>query len=183
MIELFKNKPSPVNINFRVEPRDFMSDRVLLPLETIEALNKAAHTLKSTSKERYEIVLTRGYIHWGRWRYFRGILAKTIFCFLYWNNKSDAKLLFSANGHDDGFSVDVQLYDVDLQTVIQFLSWRNVIMPRTTAEKFLETNKHLVSMLDRAMSTAGFIVHPDPREKLQMHYRLMSFTSTKAKGK
>jgi hypothetical protein len=91
---------------------------------------------------------------------------------LYWGNKSDAKLLFSSNGHDDGLSVDIQLYDVSLQKKITFLSWRNVIMCRAKASNSLEANRHLINMLDMSMNAAGFAVHLDPREKLQMHYRL-----------
>jgi len=106
------------------------------------------------------------------WRRFRGILGKALFCLLYWRHKSDAKLLFGSNGHDDGLSVDIQLYDVSLQRIITFLSWRNVIMCRTKAENLLTANSQLITLLDASMSAAGFTVHPDPREKLQMHYRL-----------
>lgn len=168
----FQKQRTDCGINFHVEPRDLMGRSICLPAETINALNRAALILKEISKGRYEVVLTRGYVNWNVWRYFLGGLGKVIFCFLYWSNKTDAKLLFSSNGHDDGLSIDIQLYDVSLQKVIKFLSWKNVIICRTKAENILEANKYLINMLDTSMNAAGFVAHPDPREKLQIHYRL-----------
>ena len=174
VIQLLKNKKPTVEINFRVKPRDWMSKSIFLPEKTINALNKAAHILQDMSKGRYEIVLTRGYVNWNLWRYFKGTLGKAIFCFLYGGHKANAKVLFSPNGHDDGLSVDIQLYDVRLNKVSKFLSWRNIIIDRAKAESILEANKYLINMLDSSMNAAGFVVHSDPREKLQIHYRLES---------
>ena len=36
----------------------------------------------------------------------------------------------------------------------------------------MATNKAIIDMLDTAMTSANFTAHTDPREKLQMHYRL-----------
>ncbi|MBS0236167.1 MAG: hypothetical protein JSS50_02380 [Proteobacteria bacterium] len=151
-----------------------MAKSIFLPIQTIQALNKAADILRNTNQGCYEIVLTRGYVSWGAWRYFYGVLGKAIFCPLYGDSKTDAKLLFSSNGHDDGLSVDVQLYDATLQQTIKFLSWRNIFISRAKAEKLLESNRDLIDILDASMKAAGFIAHPDPREKLQSHYRLES---------
>lgn len=172
MIKLFKNKESPVITHFRVDPRDSMHRSVLLPLTTINALNEAARILQEMNKGQYEIVLVRGYINWNYWRKLRGVLAKILFCILYHNNKSAANLLFSANGHDDGLSVDILPYDLRLQKTIKFLSWRNVMMRRSKAEELLKMNSELINIIDKSMIAAGFIGHSDPREKLQMHYRL-----------
>lgn len=51
--------------------------------------------------------------------------------FLYFDNKADAEVLFGHNGHDDGLSVDVQVYDVALKKEIYFLSWRNIMISLT----------------------------------------------------
>lgn len=173
MIQLFKDKEPPLKINFRVEPRDFMKKSISLPLETIHALNKAARILKKISNGQYEIILTRGHVNWNGWRYFRGMVGAAIFCLLYWSNRSDVPLLFGSNGHEDGFSVDIQIYDVLSKKGLPFLSWQNIMMQRVKAEKILEDNDVLVNMLDASMKDAGFIRHPDPRERLQMHYRLV----------
>jgi len=57
MMRLFKNKKPPVIIHFRINPRDFAHSSVLLLLETIKALSKAADILQETSNGHYEIVL------------------------------------------------------------------------------------------------------------------------------
>lgn len=171
MIQLFKNK-APLNINFRVAPKSFGTRSVSLRIETLHALNKAAEILKQNSNGRYEIVLNRGYVNWNKYKRFCGRIGSALFCLLYWKQRSDAPLLFGSNGHEDGFSVDIQPYDVEQQKPITFFSWRNIIIQRTKAEEILKANQSLVSMIDIAMRTAGFVGHPDPREQLQMHYRL-----------
>src|SRR5690349_3650360 len=120
MIQLHPNKEPPLPINFRVRPRDSAKKGVSLPVDTIHALNKAADILKRKSSGQYEIVLTRGYVDWHRCRHFRGLIGTAIFCLLYWDQRSDAPLLFGANGHEDGLSVDIQPYDVKLQKQIAF---------------------------------------------------------------
>jgi len=173
MIRLFKNKRSAVIINFRVDPRDFMHRSVVLPEETIKALNKAASILQEMSDGQYEIMLVRGCINWGYWRKIRGAIAKIFFCFLHYNDRSAAKLLFSSNGHDDGLSVDILPYDVLLKKTVKFLSLKNVMIRSNEAECLLKINSDLIKIIDRSMIAAGFIGHPDPRERLQMHYRLV----------
>jgi hypothetical protein len=153
-----------------------MQDSISLPLETIKALNKAANILEDLSNGRYEIVLVRGHIKWNIWRKMKGIVAKIFFCALYWSDRIAINLLFNSNGHDDGLSVDILPYDTYLKTNIKFLSWKNIMIDRNTAEYLLKINSHLISMIDRAMNDAGFIGHPDPREKLQMHYRYNHLT-------
>lgn len=174
-LEVFKKYPnikSQIKIHFRVCPRDFMAKDILLPSQTIHALNKAAETLKNMTNDQYELVLTRGYVYWGRWRRFRGTLAKVIFYLLCWADRADTELLFGHNGHNDGLSVDVQLYDIRLNRMVHWLSWKNIIIPCEQAKKIIATNKALIDMLDTAMISANFTAHSDPREKLQMHYRL-----------
>lgn len=149
-----------------------MTKNILLVSPTIHALNTAAKTLKTMSNDQYELVLTRGYVYWGKWRRFRGQLAKIIFNFLYSAERTDTELLFGHNGHNDGLSVDVQLFDVHSNQPVHWLSWKNIIIPRAQAVKIIEENQTLIHMLDMAMRSANFIAHPDPREKLQMHYRL-----------
>lgn len=149
-----------------------MHSSILLPLTTINALNKAAHILQEMSKGKYEVMLVRGYINWNYWRKIRGTLAKILFCVLYRNNRSATNLLFGANGHDDGLSVDILPYDIHLQKKIKFLSWKNVMMRKSEAEELLKINSELINIIDKSMTAAGFIGHSDPREKLQMHYRL-----------
>ena len=172
MIRLNKNGKSPIEIYFIINPRDFMQNSVYLPIETIKALNNSAISLKNASNGRYEIILTRGYVNWNLWRRFRGKLAKFLFCFLYRENKSDAEFLFNSNGHDDGLSVDIQIYDVYLKETIKFLSWKNVFMRRSLAENTIKSNKDVIDMIEKSMNSVGFVVHQDPREQLQMHYRL-----------
>lgn len=159
-------------IQFLVCPKNFLTKKISLDPKTLMALNDAAKALRVHSKGQYELVLTRGYIYWGKWRWFRGQLAKLLFCFLYWSDRTAAESLFGHNGHNDGLSVDVLPYDVSLQKKIQWLSWKNIMISRIQAEKIIEMNKPTINMLDRAMSGANFISHSDPREKLQMHYRL-----------
>ena len=165
-------KNTLTEIQFLVCPRGFLMKKISLAPKTIMALNYAAKMLRVKSKGRYELVLTRGYINWGKWRWFRAQLAKLIFCFLYWSDRSAAESLFGHNGHNDGLSVDVLLYDVSLDKKIQWLSWRNIIISRTQAEKIIEMNNATINMADMAMRSANFTAHLDPREKLQMHYRL-----------
>jgi hypothetical protein len=172
MIPLSQNKESFITTRFRVDARDFMHSDVLLPLETIKALNKAAQLLQEISSEQYEIMLVRGCIHWNHWRKLRGVFAKILFYLLYWNERSAANLLFNSNGHEDGFSVDILPFDVRLNKTIRFLSWKNIMIRQREAENILKIHNDLISLIDRSMSIAGFTGHPDPREKLQMHYRL-----------
>ena len=172
MIQLFKNKKSSVTTYFRVDPRDSMHSSILLPLKTINALNEAARILQEMRKGQYEIMLIRGYINWNYGRKIRGALGKILFNSLYCNNRSTAKLLFSSNGHDDGLSVDILPYDTRLEKTIKFLSWKNVMMHKSEAERLLKVNSELINVIDKSMISAGFKGHSDPREKLQMHYRL-----------
>lgn len=172
MIRLNKSGKPPLGINFMVNPRDFFQDSVYLPIETIKALNTSAVSLKNASNGRYEIILTRGYINWSLWRQIRGAVAKVFFCFLYNANKSDADLLFNSNGHDDGLSIDIQIHDVHLKRTIKFLSWKNVFIRRSFAEDIIKSNINFINLVQSSMNFAGFIEHEDPREQLQMHYRL-----------
>lgn len=114
-------------IQFLIYPRDFLKKKILLAPKTIAALNHAAKTLRANSQGRYQLVLTRGYIYWGIWRRFRGQLATLIFYILHWPDRTVAKLLFGHNGHNDGLSVDVLLFDVSLNKKIQWLSWKNLL--------------------------------------------------------
>lgn len=157
---------------FFVRPRDFLTKKILLAPKTITALHNAAKTLRTNSNGQYVLVLTRGYVCWGKWRRFCERLAKCIFHSLYWSDRAASASLFGHNGHNDGYSVDVQLYDLSHNKKIQWLSWRNIMIPRIQAEKIIEMNKETIRMLDTAMTDANFISHIDPREKLQMHYRL-----------
>ena len=167
-----KTVKSELEIHFRVCPRDVMTKVILLLPQTIHALNKAAETLNNMSNGEYELVLTRGYVYWGNWLCFREALAKIIFYLLYWVDRADTELLFGHNGHNDGLSVDVQLYHVPSKQIIHWLSWKNIFIPRTQAIKITKENQKIIQMLDMAMTAANFIAHSDPREKLQAHYRL-----------
>ena len=46
------------------------------------------------------------------------------------------------------------------------------MMGQSEAENLLKIHRDLITMMDRSMIAAGFVGHPDPREQLQMHYRL-----------
>ena len=157
---------------FLVCPRDFLTKKILLAPKTVSALHNAAKTLRRNSNGQYVLVLTRGYIYWGKWRWFCEQLAKFIFHSLYWSDRATSESLFGHNGHNDGYSVDVQLYDLSHNKKTQWLSWKNIMIPRIQAEKIIELNKETIHMLDTAMANANFTSHIDPREKLQMHYRL-----------
>lgn len=173
MIRLSHNEKPPIHLNFHVKSRDFIRPDILLPIETIHALNKAAEHLSLTTLGRYEIILTRGYVHWGPFKRLCGIIGGFIFRLLYREKPYDIDLLFSSNGHEDGMSVDVQLYDVQTKKILKFLSWRNIMIPRTKAERLVKTNNLSLNVLHQAMEAAGFQSHSDPREKLQIHYRLV----------
>jgi hypothetical protein len=172
MIKLCQNKKPPITTHFHIEPRDFMHSRILLPLETIKALNQAASILQDMSSGHYAIVVVRGYINWSLGRKVRGVLAKILFCALHWHDRASANLLFHSNGHEDGLSVDILPYDVRVKKTLRFLSWKNIMIGRNEAENILMINHPVITMIDKSMSAAGFMGHPDPREKLQMHYRL-----------
>jgi hypothetical protein len=165
-------KNTVTEIQFLVCPRDASIKEISLAPQTLQALNQAAKTLKEISHGRYALVLTRGYIAWGKWRRLRGQLAKGIFGLLYWSDRAAATCLFGHNGHNDGFSVDVLPYDLAADKIIAWLSWRNIFISRRKALELIETNKATIHLLDQAMKSANFVAHVDPREQLQMHYRL-----------
>jgi D-alanyl-D-alanine dipeptidase len=159
--------------DFLIQPRDLCKSHIMLQQESINALRHAASVISIKSNNKYSLVVTRGYIVWGFVRQWRGWIAKMIFAVLFGENKKDVDLLFSANGHDSGLSVDVCLYDHERRTIIKFLPWKNVFISRDQATLLQHKHKDLVTLLNAAMTQAGFIGHPDPREQLQSHYRLV----------
>ncbi len=165
-------KNPAIEIEFLIYPRDFFVKKISLAPKTMVALNNAAKILKEISNGRYKLVVTRGYIYWGRWRRFRGRLAKLFFCLCYWSDRKSAESLFGHNGHNDGLSVDVSLYDAALNKNIYWLSWRNIFISQAKAQRIIKTNETVINLLDTAMKSVNFNSHSDPREKLQMHYRL-----------
>ncbi len=123
-------------------------------------MRSAIHSfMQNMSNNQYGIVLTRGYVDWGCWRRFRERLAKIIFCCLYWSDKKGAELLFGHNSHNDGLSVDVQLYHIQSNKTTCWLSWKNIMISRARALKIIKTNKAMIHMLDVAMRSANFITH------------------------
>lgn len=170
MITITKNSSLP--LDFMIRPRDFLYSTIKLQKQTYNALQKAAAIIKITSNNNYTLVVTRGFIAWNLWRKSRGFLAKILFGIFFSESKNNIDLLFSANGHDDGFSVDVSLCDLKQHKIVTFLSIRNIFISAREANTIQQENKELLDLLNMAMYQAGFIAHTDPREKLQSHYRL-----------
>ena len=168
-------KDSSLPLNFIISPRDFLYSTVKLQKQTCNALQKAASIIKVTSNNNYTLVITRGHIAWNFWRKSRGFFAKILFKIFFSDSKNNVDLLFSANGHDDGFSVDVSLYDLKQHKIVRLLYWRNIFISSREANQIQQENKELLALLNMAMNQAGFIAHTDPREKLQSHYRLMNY--------
>lgn len=160
------------HLNFLVRPRDFLYSTIKLHEQTFNALQIAASIIQEKSNNSYTFVVTRGYVSWGAWRVCRASFAKILFKIFFSESKNNVDLLFSANGHDDGFSVDVSLFDLKQRKIIKLLSWRNVFISTRHAQHIQKENKELLALLNGAMNQAGFIAHTDPREKLQSHYRL-----------
>lgn len=158
-------------INFLVSPRDLMCKTIRLEATTILALNNAATEIMSTSNGRYQIMLTRGYVNWGIYRRLKALFAKLIYCSLFRGTRLEADALFGSNGHDDGYSVDIQLYDIQVKKKIN-LPWKNIFISSSQGNEIATLNKDLIALCEKAMNSAGFIAHPDVREKLQMHFRL-----------
>lgn len=176
MIELFSNGFAHVDINFIVAPRDLFKTSVFLPLPTITALNMAGALVKELTNGEYCLVVTRGYVNWNLWRRLRAQVAGLVFRFFFKENRKDTALLFSSNGHEDGLSVDVTACHINSQAVVKFLPLTNVFISLRRAEKIHQQEEALLMIIDMAMSLAGFTAHPDPRERLQIHYRLVPST-------
>lgn len=161
------------NASFYVKPRGLFSAHISLHPDTYKAIVQASSKLKILSKDRYTLVVTRGYVRWGLFRSLKGRIGKAIFSILFSEEKCQLESIFSSNGHDDGWSVDVILYDLQQKKFLQFLTWKNVFIPRKTACKLLKIYNQPLGLLNDAMRSAGFQNHNDPREKLQIHYRLI----------
>lgn len=156
-----------------VKPRGLLRIDVKLHPEAYKAIIEASLKLKALSKDRYILVVTRGYVHWGLFKHLKGKIGKVIFSILFPEDKCQSQSIFSSNGHDDGLSVDVILYDLQQQQFLQFLTWKNVFISRKAASDLLRIYNEPINLLNEAMVFARFQGHDDPREKLQVHFRLI----------
>jgi len=159
------------NKDLYIKRRGLFYRQIKLHPDTYKAIIEASLKLKALSHDRYLLVVMRGYIRWGLFRRLKGKIGKILFSILFPKEKKCSCSIFSANGHDDGFSVDVTLYDKKQEKFLQFLSWKNVFISKKISEDLLKTYHEPINLLNEAMRFAGFEEHHDPREKLQAHYR------------
>ncbi|MBX9705232.1 MAG: hypothetical protein K5Q00_03170 [Gammaproteobacteria bacterium] len=160
--------------SFYLKPRGASNAPIKLHPDAYQAITQAASKLKSLSPGRYRLVVTRGYVHWGLWRRVKGKLGKLIFSTIFPQERYQRHGIFGANGHDDGLSVDVTVYDVQQKKFLKFLTWRSVFISKEGANKLLEAYSEPTRLLNDAMIYAGFQDHDDPRESLQAHFRWIS---------
>jgi D-alanyl-D-alanine dipeptidase len=170
--------PEVCGDDFYLKPRGLLNTCVRLHPDAHQAILRASSIIKISSRGQYKLVVTRGYVHWGLLRRLKGKIGRALFFLLFPKEKNQSKNIFGANGHEDGLSVDVILYDVPQRKFLQFLTWRNVFISKKKAYELLESYHQPISLLNQAMETAGFQSHEDPREKLQAHYRFLDISTT-----
>lgn len=180
-MSLTKLSPSPPNSKhlFGVQPR--WPDRdVWISESAFDALN-AAQRIISEQRDDIVLILTRG--HGMDSRALKTIrivgrkIASCIFKVLYNRRSAEADIIFSSNGHDDGTGdhIDIAI-EVNDQCILLLPKG-----PFTSAYQIDETNRqysHILDAVHQALEEAGFSIHTNPTEALQIHCDLRNPDNT-----
>lgn len=165
------NEKPAADLIFIVKPKGLLNASIRLHPDAYQAVKQASVKVKKLSHDQYLLVVTRGYTRWGLFRRFKGKIGSVIFSLFFSEDKTAVQEIFSSNGHEDGLSIDVNLYDRQQLRLLRWLTWKNVFISRRSANRLLDFYYEPITLLNSAMESAGFKGHDDPREKLQAHFR------------
>ncbi len=117
------------------------------------------------------LILTRGYESRGTFirvmHQLARIIGSTLFCLVYPHRAREAHSIFSPNGHDQsGDCVDVGvLYNDDVLRLLPL----GVFTPLWLIKSIARTHQRELSMVADALQKAGFTIHGNATEALQIH--------------
>ena len=134
----------------------------------LEALCKAQDSLPPSIR----LVITRAYQPEGRIRKLSRQLGKYIFALAYPARHTEVAEIFGHNGHaTDGNHVDVAIrYNGRL---LKFLPL-GVFTPLSAIQCRKQQYREIIQQTAKALVTAGFSVHSNPTEALQIHCDFIS---------
>jgi hypothetical protein len=158
------------NEEFIVKPR-WPSNHVHISDETYARLKEAQTKLQSHD---IKLVLTRGYekervVFMYLHKLGRKVGA-TIFCILYPKRIHEVKSIFSTNGHESsGNCIDVSI--IHKRNLLRLLP-RGVLTSKSAIKSIQQINDHVLRRTYDALKSAGFLIHPNPTEAMQIHCEL-----------
>ena len=119
---------------------------------------------------RLQLVLTRGYEERGPLNWLHGAARRVgagLFRLLYPRRAGERFEIFSPNGHDHGGNaIDVSVIHDGKR--LSFLPW-GVFTPYATLCKLRRQHEPAITAVWAALREAGFAIHPNPTEALQIH--------------
>ncbi len=138
-----------------------LSDLALIRLEEAQA---------RLTPLRLKLVLTRGYEERSPLNRLHGVarlVGSGLFRLLYPRRADERFEIFSPNGHDHGGNaIDVSI--VQDGRILSFLPW-GVFTPSLTLDKKRREHEPVLAAVWAALTEAGFRIHPNPTEALQIH--------------
>jgi hypothetical protein len=160
-------EPSSTPTPFLVRPR-WPYDRVHVSEQAYRCLVTAQDILAGHG---LLLVLTRGYERRGpiirMTHTLARIVGRILFCLVYPHRSREGRAIFSPNGHDRlGDSVDVSIIRNGIALNLLPLG---VFTPRWMIHKARQTHDGDLTLTWRALKTAGFIVHANATEAMQIH--------------
>ena len=154
----------------KVRPR-WPYSRVLVSPEALARLEKAQTFLAPDT----QFILTRGFEP-GGWL-LRGLhrlgrkIGGLIFVALYPSRADERAEIFSANGHDqDGNHIDVGILREGIE--MRFLPF-GVMSSRSQVAANRQSESAIIERAYNALQSAGFQIHSNPTESLQIHCDLV----------
>jgi len=161
---------STYNGVIKVRPR-WPYSRVLVSPEALARLEKAQTFLTPNT----QIILTRGFEPGGR--LLRGLhrlgrkIGGLIFVALYPRRAHERAEIFSANGHDqDGNHIDVSILREGFE--MRLLPFGVMSSPSQVAAT-RQSKSTIIEKAYNALQSAGFQIHSNPTESLQIHCDLV----------
>lgn len=153
--------------SFLVRPR-WPYDRVFISNEALRRLTAAQGTL---SEHGVTLVLTRGYESRGKrirvaHRLGRAV-GMVLFCLVYPHRYRERRAIFSPNGHDrSGDCIDLGLLHRGKPLALLPLG---VFTPSWLIRRAQHVHQRELTLAWSALASAGFSVHDNPTEAMQIH--------------
>jgi hypothetical protein len=146
----------------RVEPR-WGKRSVFVSPSALDALRCAQANLP----KQLRLVLTRGYEPETFSLRIMRRLGRLLFRVAYWNRKAESDALFHHNGHAvDGDHVDIS---IAIDGVVLTLLPMGVLTPRFRVSQLERKYAEALAAVRSGLESAGFIIHDNPVEALQIH--------------
>lgn len=123
-----------------------------------------------------KLALTRGYENEGPilkyLRRFMRWIGGVIFCVIYPERSHEWRAIFCPNGHDTfGDCIDVNVICDD--RILNFLPY-GVFTSKHVISAIRRNNASILNMVWRALEAAGFSIHSNETEAMQIHCELLS---------